>query len=185
MLDSCVLYPAPLRDLLVQIAAGGLFRAKWTNEIHEEWIRSVLRDRIDLVRESLERTRDLMNSAIMDCVVDGYESLMTAIALPDPNDRHVVAAAIHARCDAIITFNLKDFPNSVLGQHNIEAIHPDDFIFHQFGLNQALVITAAFKCRNRLKKPSVSAAAYLDTLKAQSLPKTVGALLPYISIIGS
>ena len=66
--DACVLYPAPLRDFLMHLALTGLFQAKWTNEIHEEWIRNVLSNRPDLQREILERTRDLINLYAMDRV---------------------------------------------------------------------------------------------------------------------
>jgi hypothetical protein len=90
--DSCVLYPAPLRDLLMQLALTDLFRAKWTNMIHDEWIRSLLRNRPDLTQERLRRTRDLMNECVRDCIVEGFEPLIEALSLPDPDDRHVLAA---------------------------------------------------------------------------------------------
>jgi hypothetical protein len=77
LLDSCVLYPAPLRDLLVRLAGAGLLRARWTNEIHDEWISSVLANRPDLTRERLERTRDLTNEHILDSVVTGYSRTFT------------------------------------------------------------------------------------------------------------
>jgi hypothetical protein len=126
-----------------------------------------------------------MNGAVLDCLVQGYESLIPALSLPDPKDHHVLAAAVHARCDAIVTFNLKDFPAPALAPHRIEAIHPDDFIFNQIGLDQAGVIASAFHCRSRLRNPPISAKDYLDKLKSQGLPKTVAALAPYISIIDS
>lgn len=107
--DSCVLYPAPLRDLLMWLGLSDLFRPRWSNEIHEEWIRNVLKDRPDLTREQLERTRDLMNANVRDCLVTGYEPLIDGLTLPDPDDRHVLAAAIRASADVIVTFNLKDF----------------------------------------------------------------------------
>jgi predicted nucleic acid-binding protein len=123
--DACVLYPAPLRDLLIQLATAAMFRVKWTDQIHEEWIRNLLNNRSDLSRTQLERTRSKMNAAVRDCLVSGYESLIPVITLPDENDRHVVAAAIFARADAIVTFNLKDFPAPNLAKFNLEAIHPD------------------------------------------------------------
>lgn len=96
--DACVLYPAPLRDLLMHLALTDLFRAKWTDQIHDEWIRSVLEQRPDLRREQLERTRQLMNAHVRDCLVTGYEDLIPALSLPDPDDRHVLAAAIRGWC---------------------------------------------------------------------------------------
>ena len=89
--DSCVLYPAPLRDFLIQLALSGLYRACWTDHIHKEWIENVLKSRPDLNRTQLTRTKELMNTAIPDAMVSSYEHFIETIVLPDPNDRHVVA----------------------------------------------------------------------------------------------
>ena len=110
LVDACVLYPAPQRDLIMHLALADLFRAKWTEEIHAEWIRGVLANRTDLTHEQLNRTRDLMNTHVRDCLVTGYEPLIGGLSLPDPDDRHVLAAAIRSQADLILTFNLKDFP---------------------------------------------------------------------------
>src|SRR5437016_5795774 len=120
LLDACVLYPAPLRDLLMEISAAGLFRAKWTDQIQEEWISNLLKNRGDLTRQQLERTKSLMESAVPDSVVHGYETLVPSLTLPDQNDRHVLAAAIHCKADVIITFNLADFPMSELSKYEVE-----------------------------------------------------------------
>jgi len=160
--DACVLHPAPLRDLLMQLAVSDLFRAKWSNAIHDEWIKSVLERRSDLKREQLERTRELMNSHVRDCLVEGYEPLIETLKLPDPDDRHVVAAAIHARADAIVTFNLADFPADVLRGHGLEAQHPDEFISHLVDLSSQTVVHAARACRARLKQPPKSVDDYLE-----------------------
>src|SRR5579863_5685090 len=93
--DACVLYPAPLRDLLMHLALTDLYRAKWSNEIHEEWISSILSARKDLRREFLEKTRHKMNISVRDCLVENYQDLIPTLFLPDPNDRHVLAAAIY------------------------------------------------------------------------------------------
>ncbi len=160
-----------------------IFRAKWTEQIHDEWIRNLLKNRPDLDREHLNRTRELMNQSVMDCLVDGYEPIIDSLKLPDANDRHILAAAIHVGADAIITFNLKDFPKATMDQFNKEVLHPDDFLHHQFGLNQAAVVMAAHKCRARLANPTKTSAAYLETLAAQSLPKLVAELQKFSSII--
>lgn len=107
--DACVLYPAPLRDLLMHVAVTDLYRAKWTDAIHDEWTRNVLENRPDLKPEQLQRTRELMNAHVRDCLVTGYETLIEAVTLPDPDDRHVLAAAIRAGADLIVTFNLGIF----------------------------------------------------------------------------
>jgi hypothetical protein len=167
----------------MELATVGLFRAKWTNQIHEEWIENLLEKREDLTKEQLYRTRDSMNDAVMDCLVLDYEGLIDSITLPDQNDRHVLAAAIKSGPDAIITFNLRDFPESELKKYNVEPQHPDDFIYHQFGLDQARVLIAAQKVRGRLRNPPKSPKDYLETLLAQQLPKTVAELQPYLEIL--
>src|ERR1700685_3451310 len=94
LLDANVLYPAPMRDILLQLAVTDLFRAKWTAEIHREWMDGLLRKGAHRDRAALERTRALMDEKIRDCLVTGYEVLIPQIELPDPDDRHVLAAAI-------------------------------------------------------------------------------------------
>jgi hypothetical protein len=168
---------------MVELAAGGLYRAKWTESIHEEWIRNVLSDRPDLTREQLTRTRDLMNDAVLDCVVEGYDELVEGLQLPDEDDRHVLAAAIHSGSDAIVTFNMRDFPAGYVARYQIELLHPDDFIYHQLGLDEAKVVVAAQRCRARLKNPPRTVAEYLDTLERQGLPRTVGELNRYVAVL--
>lgn len=94
-LDACVLYPVPLRDFFMRLAVA-LYQPKWTEEIHEEWIRNVLLDRPDLSPAQLIRTRDLLNRYGGACLVTGYQSMILTLTLPDAGDRHVLAAAIKA-----------------------------------------------------------------------------------------
>ena len=157
----------------MQLALTDLFRAKWTNRIHDEWIRNLLQNRPNLKREQLEKARRLMNSATRDCLVEGYEALIESIKLPDEDDRHVLAAAIHAHAGVIITFNLKDFPPKVLRLYKIEAVHPDDFIFRLIEIDPAAVCEAARQHRARLRNPSKSVEEYLLTLSNQGLVKAV------------
>lgn len=98
VLDACVLYPASVRDILLRLASENLYRPKWTEEINNEWKRNLLNKREDLNRESLDSTVERMNGAFRDAQITGYRDLIEVINLPDPNDRHVVAAAI--RCNA-------------------------------------------------------------------------------------
>jgi predicted nucleic acid-binding protein len=181
--DACVLYPAPLRDLLIQLGLTGLFRPRWTEEIHEEWIRNVLKKRPDLSREQLTRTKQLMNQAIQDCLVTDYQPMIEGLKLPDPDDRHVLAAAIHTRAEVIVTFNYKDFPQTILAKYNIVAEHPDEFIGHLIDLNQNAVALAVKKQRQRLKNPPYSQYEFLEILRKQQLTKTVSFLEDIIDLI--
>jgi len=177
--DACVLYPAPLRDLLMRLALTDLFRARWTDQIHDEWIGSLLEKRTDLDREKLERTRQLMNTHVRDCLVTGYEPLIDALTLPDPNDRHVLAAAIRTRAHVIVTFNLDDFPAEYVDRFGIEAQHPDEFITHLLDLAPAAVCAAAKRQREALKNPPKSVDDLLSALANQHLPETVMRLAEY------
>lgn len=176
ILDACVLYPAPLRDLLMHLALTDLFRAKWTNQIHEEWMRGVLRSRPDLSYEKLSRTRDLMNQHVRDCLVEDYQDLIPSIHLPDENDRHVVAAAIRSGASYIITYNLKDFPSAELAKYDLSPQHPDEFILNQIDLNAAKVCEAVSRQRNSLLKPPFTQDELLETYLRAGLISSVKAL---------
>lgn len=174
--DACVLYPAPLRDLLMQLALTDLYRARWTDDIHDEWIRNLLKNRPDLNLEQLTKTKQLMNAHVRDCLVEGYQSLIPCLQLPDPNDRHVLAAAIRCQAGVIVTFNLQDFPSDVLEPYEIEVQHPDEFLKHLLDLCAEDVCSAAELCRKRLKNPPRTRSQYLDTLLKQGLPQAVATL---------
>jgi predicted nucleic acid-binding protein len=182
-LDASVLYPAPLRDLLLELAVADLYRAKWSDAVHEEWIKALLRTRRDLTRAQLQRTRGLMNAHARDALVTDFEQLIDILDLPDPEDRHVLAAAIKGRADLIVTVNLKDFPADKLRRWGIEAQHPDEFLTHQFHLSQPAFLQAAKRVRLRLRNPPKSVEDYLDTLRAQGLLATVRAIEPFIQLI--
>jgi predicted nucleic acid-binding protein len=176
IIDACVLYSASVRDLMVRLAQAGLIQARWTAQIHDEWMRNVLKNYPKLTRERLERTRLLMDGAVRDCLVTGYADAIDSLSLPDPDDRHVLAAAIRAGADVIVTYNLGDFPAGVLNTFGIEAQHPDEFIARLFDVAPAVVITAARHQREGLKNPTRTADEFLATLEQQRLIRTVAIL---------
>ena len=177
--DACVLYPAPVRDLLMRLALTGMFQARWTAEIHEEWIRNVLANRPDVSSESLARCRELMDRHVPDCLVAGHDFLIPRLTLPDPDDRHVLAAAIHGGASLIVTFNLRDFPASILEDHQIQAVHPDEFIGRLCDESLEAVLEAAKRQRAALRRPPKTAAEYLATLEQCHLLKTAARLRPH------
>jgi predicted nucleic acid-binding protein len=129
-LDASVLYPVSLRNLLMRLTLAGLFQARWSPHVHEEWVKAVLRDHPHIPRARLHELRDAMDERAEDSLVTGYERLIASLTLPDPNDRHVLAAAIFARANIIVTCNLRDFPQAILDSYGIEAQHPDEFLRH-------------------------------------------------------
>jgi predicted nucleic acid-binding protein len=173
VLDACVLYSASLRDFLLRLAEDKLFDPFWSPEIQNEWTRSLHQNRPDLKRENLERTCRRMKSYFPNASVRGYEHIISTLMLPDPKDRHVLAVAIHAEAEYIVTFNLKDFPKTVLQSYGIEAISPDEFSFRLIQRMPLAVLQAAKKHRQHLTRPPKTASEYLATLEKQGLPQTV------------
>ncbi|AFY92293.1 PIN domain-containing protein [Chamaesiphon minutus] len=174
--DACVLYPAPLRDLLVQLATTRIFRAKWTELIHDEWTRNLLIKRPDLNANRLARLRVLMNENVPDSLVTDFEQLIPTLELPDPEDRHVLAAAIATNAKIIVTFNLKDFPDVILARHGIVAQHPDVFVGNLIERYPQQVLQSVDTILSRLKNPPQTFDNHLETLANQGLISCVAML---------
>ncbi len=117
-----------------------------------------------------------MHQAVPDCIVSGHEGLIKGLSLPDENDRHVLAAAIRAGAQAIVTFNLKDFPLKNLAPYQVEAIHPDDFVLDLIDLSPGSVTTAIRHQSAALKNPPRTVSDILDTLRDNGLVQSVAKL---------
>ena len=183
LFDASVFYAAPVRDLFIELAVADMYRAKWTNKIHEEWIENLLRKRSDLKRENLEKTKRMINESVEDCLIEDYEDFIESLQLPDLDDRHVLAAAIKGEAQIIVTYNLKDFPNTILNKYGIEAQHPDDFFLNQTDLNLGSFLTAIKTIRFSLKKPPKSPQEYIASFRKHALVKTAEFLESYVNVI--
>lgn len=172
-LDASVLYPVSLRNLLMRLTLGGLYQARWTAHVHEEWIRAVLRDHPHIPAARLHELRAAMDERAEDSLVTGYETLIESCTLPDPNDRHVLAAAIVARADVIVTCNLRDFPAEALDPYEIEAQHPDEFIRHMLDLAPVVVVDAVRSQQAALVSPAVAMPKLLMLFERIGLVETV------------
>jgi hypothetical protein len=177
LLDACVLYPLAMTDALMSLATAGFFAAKWTTKIEDEWIRSLEKQRPDLLGK-LDVRRDSMREAIPDWEVpeSAWATLVDGIRLPDPDDGHVLAAAIAGHADCIVTANLKDFPIGILREYGIEAIDPDTFIINQWDLDPVNAIAAFKRMRARRKKPLSSPDDFAYALEIGGLPTTAARL---------
>ena len=154
ILDACVLYPVCVADALMSMAIAGLYAAKWTTRVEGEWLSNLEKDRPDLVGK-LDRRRDLMRQAIPDWEVPeaACNAVASGLALPDPGDVHVLAAAIAGHADCIVTANIKDFPAYILEVHGLCAVHPDDFLIAQLDLDPISALAALKEMRARSKNP--------------------------------
>lgn len=187
--DACVLYSDRLRDFLMQLAQTDLFRARWSEDILEEMVRSVCRKRPDIPEARMRQVADLMCKKTRDALVDPgrYRPLVNGLTLPDPDDRHVLAAAMASGAEVIVTHNLKDFPVDYLEPLGIEAQTPDEFVANVLDLDEASVLQCAELCRARLKRPPFTFVEYVDSLRRNNLNTTADRLaeLHLLSLAGA
>lgn len=179
LLDACVLYPAPVRDFLLNLAEADLFKPKWTSKIHEEWTRNLLANRSDLEPERIQRTVNLMNEAFPDAMIEIYMSQIPDLELPDPDDRHVLAAAISGEANFLVTANLKDFPKEKCLEYEVEPIHPDDFILLLIEVSPDAAFDSFKQLVKSLRKPPQYIDQVLATLEKCGLEKSVHWLRGY------
>ena len=174
--DACVLYPFHLRNVLIQCAFDGLVEARWTDDIHDEWIRNLAANTPALSIERLIATRDRMKAVLPDADVTDYRHLIPELRLPDPDDRHVLAAAIAGKASLIVTWNLKDFPTRDLASHGVASQSPDDFLTGLHATFPDALISSIKRARHNLRKTMPSAEAFIDGLQQSGL-KAFPALL--------
>jgi hypothetical protein len=174
--DANVFYSIVTTDLILSLGVAELIRPRWTAQIHDEWMRNLRINRPDLDPAKIDRRRQQMDAAIDDCLVEGYEVLTPQLQLPDPDDRHVLAAAIHARVSVILTYNRRHFPRRVVASYKITVQHPDDFIVALLQQCTSEVQDTLEEMRKRKTRPPLSHADLLQRLTSQKLPKFVAAL---------
>ncbi|ONF62785.1 PIN domain-containing protein [Amycolatopsis keratiniphila] len=159
-LDACVLIPIRLTDLLLRLAEAGTYRALWSGEVLDEVERNLV-GHFGLEPQQAKRRLTGMRSAFPDSEVTGYEPLIPTMT-NHPKDRHVLAAAVHANAAVIVTANLKDFPPSALEPHQLEAVHPDDFLLDQLGLYPAATLRCLREQVCALERPPETLREFLE-----------------------
>ncbi len=171
--DACILYPFHLRNIVVQVAVDLLVEARWSDQIHDEWIRNLAADAPAIPLDRLQATCRLMNDALPGATVAGYEHLISTVNLPDPDDRHVVAAAIASGASVIITWNLRDFPASALKKFGLRRQTPDAFLAELYDHAPDLTVGSLANARRNLNKSRVSVSEFIDILGKQKLTQLV------------
>lgn len=173
LLDACVLYPIAMTDALLSLATAGLFAAKWSREIEREWI-AALEDRRPELHDRLEVRRDAMRDAVPDWEVPeaAWAPLVAGDNLTDPDDRHILAAAVAGHADCIVTANLKDFPAEIVGVYGLEVVDPDRFVINQWDLDPLIAMAAFKRMRARWRNPQATPENFAKALEQGGLPAT-------------
>ena len=184
VLDACVLFPIATADALVSLAVAGLFSAKWTVAIEDEWVAVADRCHPGLSGRFTNR-RDAMRDAVLDWEVkaEGWQALAPSLTLPDPKDVHVLAAAIAGHADCIVTTNLKDFPASILDVYGLVALHPDDFIVAQLDLDLYSALGAFKAMRARKRNPTYGAEEFAAAMERNGLVASAERLRRAVDLI--
>ena len=170
VLDTNVIYPIEIRDLLFWFAYEDLFIPKWSKHIFDEW-ETVMR-RVDIDEKEIEKRTNRANLAFPDALVKNYEPLIELLNLPDPNDCHVLAAAIKSDADIIVTNNLKDFPEDYLEKFDISAKSADNFLTDMIDLDKEIAIDAFKKLVANRRNPNLDEYEVLDAFQRNGLTDT-------------
>ena len=138
LIDACVLYPTVMREVVLGCAKAGLFEVRWSDRILEEWARATLK--IGPEAEVFARGEiAVLTTQLPDAIIPSHQGLEQRLWLPDPNDIHVLAAAVAGSCDAIMTINAKDFPRNVLAEEGVSRVDPDNFLMGYLTHHEATV----------------------------------------------
>ena len=175
-LDANVLYPVTQRAVLMELARADAFAPLWTEAVHQEWMRNLAAKEPHIKPAQIARLRALMEAYVGNVMVTGYEMLIDGLILPDLDDRHLLAAAIHGGASVIVTSNLKDFPAGTLALYNITAEHPDAFVLRLLTDDPDRVLSALADDRADLVNPPLSVDQYLAILERGGLATTALAL---------
>ncbi|HEX5150056.1 MAG TPA: PIN domain-containing protein [Parafilimonas sp.] len=174
VLDTNVIYPVIIRDLLFWFAHYDLYTPKWSNNIFDEW-RDVM-ERKGVPPEEAEKRVQKANLAFPDALVQNYEALIKTLKLPDSKDCHVLAAAIKTNADLIVTNNIKDFPEGYLDSFGLKAKTADDFLTDIIDLNPDRAIAAFKEMVLHKKNPDLDEYQVLDLLRKNGLTDTANYL---------
>lgn len=178
LLDACVLVPVSLADTMLRIAEKGLYRPLWSDRILGE-----AQSAIAEIRPGADAAKRfaVMRQAFSDALVGGWEGRQAGVSLPDPDDRHVVAAAIQGGAHVIVTANLADFPSTALRPLGLEAVHPDDFLLDLLDLSPATVMQVIREQAADTRRPPLTPHDLTAILSRAGVPRFADEILRLMS----
>lgn len=175
VLDACVLVPVALSDTLLRLAEHELFRPVWSQKILQETRDAILLVHPDMDPSRAEARLHAMDEAFSDASVTGWEAMADGLTMPDPEDRHVVAAAIRGRAELIVTANIGDFPSDILEPLGLHALSPDDFLLDQLDLAPGITKRALEEQAAATRRPPLTVSDVLDALDRAGVPQFAAA----------
>lgn len=170
-LDACVLVPITLADTLLRVAERELYRPVWSERILAETMDAICAVHPEADPDAIRRRISDMNTTFEDACIEGWESIEINIILPDPDDRHVVAAAVCGRAGVIVTSNLKDFPAAVLKPFGLEVLSPDDFLLDALDLAPRIVLDVIREQAAHSRRPVLSPVDVVARLARAGVPQ--------------
>lgn len=171
VLDACVMVPISLCDTLLRLAEQRMYRPVWSERILEEAGTAIGIVHPDIDPGLIDRRIEYMNQSFPGASAGELAPIAIGLELPDPDDRHVLAAAIRSRADAIVTANLKDFPAESVAAFDIEVIHPDDFLMSQLDMGSRTVLDALASQAAAAKSPQQSLDDVITSLARAGVPR--------------
>ena len=184
VIDACVVYGMLKTDTLMSLCSRGLFAAKWSERIEDEWIRHLI-EKMPNKEAEIIRRRDTMRVAVPDWAVcpKGIASIEQSLQLPDMNDRHVLAAAMIGHADCIVTDDKWGFDDEIVSQYGIEIIDTDSFIVNQLDLDEYQALAALKAMRLRWKNPDATPDNFCAVFEKNKLLLTAQRLRDRIELI--
>lgn len=170
VLDTNVIIPIEIRDLLFWFAHDGLYTPKWSKHIFDEW-ESVMR-RKNVSEIEIVKRINWAHLAFPDAMAKNYENLIEYLELPDPKDRHVLAVAIKTNADIIVTNNLKDFPTDYLETFELFVKSADDFLTDTIDLNPEIAMQSFQKLVSNRRNPDLDEYQVIDAFRRNHLSNT-------------
>lgn len=175
LLDANVIYPSVMREMLLQVAHEGLFEPRWSPRILEEWARAAAR--LGPVEQAQARGEiAVMTANWPRASVPPKDGDMARLWLPDPGDIHVLASAIAASADGIVTMNSKDFPKHILAEEGLQRYEPDGLLYALWLDHPAMIAAAAERTRLKAERMSDEPRETAPLIKKARLPRLAKAL---------
>ena len=176
VLDACVIYPTVLREILTGVAAKGLYQPFWSDRILREWVLATQKLGPGAMTQA-EAEAVLLKSAFPRAMVRAQPDIEARVLLPDGNDRHVLAVAIAAHADCIVTFNARDFPRHILAEDGIDRRDPDSLLWELWSHHAEAVTAVVMAVHATAERMAGQALPLKALLKRAQLPKLVKAIL--------